>query len=396
MIKHVFKLIWNQKKKNSFIILELFLVFLVIAVIATNIVDYLMIYNEPLGWNVENVVSLKLEPKKVSKDEGFENLNLLKEKLGSISNVEDVSYSYFATPYNWGMYSSSIDFDKKSTHATIRTVDVSFRSLLKVNLIEGEWFTDENTKGNYPSVVIDRLAREKLFEDNKAIGKIIELNSTDYKIIGVVEPFKRNKFEKSTPTMFKYLSKDMFNNDGLNNNTVDFILKFKNSDDIPYKKIKNEAFQVIDPKKWSIYSISSIENNIRNDDRSSNKEHITKVMIAVFVLFNVLLGLTGIFGYTIKQRKQEIGLRRAIGSSSVNVKKQLVWEMLMISLFAIIPGLFIVIQLPFYGFNTVNVSVYLVTVSLVALFILLMVVVFVYIPTHIASKTEPALALKDE
>ena len=60
MIKHLFKLIWNKKKQNFFLIIEMLISFLVIFAVFTLLVYFYQNYKKPIGFDYENVWAVKL------------------------------------------------------------------------------------------------------------------------------------------------------------------------------------------------------------------------------------------------------------------------------------------------------------------------------------------------
>ena len=55
MIKHIFTLIWNKKRSNFLLFLEIFLAFLILFAVFAFVTHNLRIYQQPLGYNTENI-----------------------------------------------------------------------------------------------------------------------------------------------------------------------------------------------------------------------------------------------------------------------------------------------------------------------------------------------------
>ncbi|MFT4666771.1 MAG: putative ABC transport system permease protein, partial [Gammaproteobacteria bacterium] len=56
MIKHIFTLIWNKKRSNFLLFLEIFLAFLVLFAVFTLVIYNLRVYQQPLGYNTQNTL----------------------------------------------------------------------------------------------------------------------------------------------------------------------------------------------------------------------------------------------------------------------------------------------------------------------------------------------------
>ncbi len=55
MIKHLFTLVWNRKKINALILVEIFVSFIVLAVVTTAVIYHIDSYRMPTGFRYENV-----------------------------------------------------------------------------------------------------------------------------------------------------------------------------------------------------------------------------------------------------------------------------------------------------------------------------------------------------
>jgi putative ABC transport system permease protein len=127
--------------------------------------------------------------------------------------------------------------------------------------------------------------------------------------------------------------------------------------------------------------------------------HIEVVMVGFFALFlivNIVLGMIGIFGYSVKVRKSEMGIRRAVGSSSQKVHQLLLFESWSLTLLSMVPALLLLIQIPLLDLFPIESPLFIkaLVVSVGSIFIL--VSASVYYPAFLASKTPAATALQEE
>ena len=72
MIKHLLKLVWNRKRVNFLITIEIFVSFLVLFLVTIFAVYYAYNYRQPLGFNYENVWNINIDIKQES-DESHAN-----------------------------------------------------------------------------------------------------------------------------------------------------------------------------------------------------------------------------------------------------------------------------------------------------------------------------------
>lgn len=109
MIKHIFTIIWNERRINAWIIGELILIFTILWFCC----DYLSLvisrYMQPLGYDITNTYQVKIGEipstiiGEVSEDEKIKAFQDIVERLKSNPQIENVSLSNSALPYSGGM-----------------------------------------------------------------------------------------------------------------------------------------------------------------------------------------------------------------------------------------------------------------------------------------------------
>ncbi len=118
--------------------------------------------------------------------------------------------------------------------------------------------------------------------------------------------------------------------------------------------------------------------------------------ICIFLIINVVLGLFGILWYNISIRREEIGLRQAVGANIGNIYNQFICEMLALATLSIFPGLIIAAQFPVLKVIDIDTSIYLIAMLSAMLLIYLLVTLCALMPASQAAKIQPAEALHEE
>jgi putative ABC transport system permease protein len=120
-------------------------------------------------------------------------------------------------------------------------------------------------------------------------------------------------------------------------------------------------------------------------------------VISVFLLVMVAMGLTGVLWLHVTQRTREIGLRRAKGATIVNIQRQLVGEVVVLTSIACLVGVAIIAQFPLLDvFSAVSPMVYGVSVAISLVCIYLLSMACAWVPSRLASAIQPAEALRYE
>lgn len=388
MMKHSFKLIWNQKKKNFYIILELFILFIVLLFGSIYLIQKYELYKGGVGADVDDVFYLRIRDKDFKESDFKAPLTKLRNELEAIPEIQTVSYSHLAIPYIGSMNMNSMKYDSLRIGTVIREVDEYFCKVLKVNLLEGRWFEDDYLNA-HPPVIIDMLVAEKLFGSAQgAINKIVDFNG-NMQVVGVYDKFKRNEYERNFPSSFIPI-------DQKSRRYIDIIVRYESGRLVNPSKLGNMIYKYFDRKQFILSDASTIQ---AKKELILGETHIEIVMLCSFLIFliiNIILGMIGIFGYNVKRRKAELGIRRALGSSAQKLHLLLLFESWSLTLLALIPAVIIAIQIPLLELIPLEMVLFLKALFISIFLIFSLVSLCVYYPAYMATKVQAADALKDE
>ena len=150
----------------------------------------------------------------------------------------------------------------------------------------------------------------------------------------------------------------------------------------------------------SIQSYNDIrEKYLEKTSNSSGQQVISSVMI--FLLVNVFLAVIGSFWFRVSRRKEELGLRMAMGSSRGGLMLFTVVESLLLLLIASLPALFICGNLVYADIVSASSAesplLRFVEVSVITWLVLAVIIILgVWYPAYRASKVAPSDALRAE
>ena len=99
MIRHLFTLIWNRRRANFLLITEIFLVFVVLFVVGSMLVNYQQRYRAPLGFAYEDVWRVSCDPGAQPKAELYATEQQVIQRLRSLPGVLAVTRTAFNTPF---------------------------------------------------------------------------------------------------------------------------------------------------------------------------------------------------------------------------------------------------------------------------------------------------------
>ncbi|HEX2969105.1 MAG TPA: ABC transporter permease [Bacteroidales bacterium] len=352
-------------------------------------------------YDTNNVILVDISKKNPESDKisevSFQNL---KKVFASNSFVESVSICTNAVPYNYSISTTGFNHDSVEIGMANREVDIDYAKVMKVVPLIGRWFDETDLGKAVHPVVITNEVNEKYFKGNAVGERIYEKNRrsgkvTNYEVIGVVDRFKRNDSE--TPYASAFILKDSIK--AGSSWQTSFLIRTKESKTSDMLAIaESQVYSTINPESWTIGSLNSLENMRQQVNDDNYQRNYLNVIIALFVLINIFLGTIGILWYNTNLRIHEIGIKRALGSTGMEIKRLLISENLVIAGAGLLMVLIIILQIPSpvirRGVPEAGVMLNSIIISVVSMIVL--VFLSTWIPAAIASKIRPATALKTE
>ncbi len=120
-------------------------------------------------------------------------------------------------------------------------------------------------------------------------------------------------------------------------------------------------------------------------------------LVAGFLMLMVALGLLGVLWQNVTQRTREMGLRRAKGAAKANVQRQILGEIAVMTSLALLAGVLVAIQFPLLDIiYFVEPHVYAIGLAISVSAIYLLTLACAWYPSRMATRVEPAEALRYE
>jgi putative ABC transport system permease protein len=388
MIRHLFLIIWNQKRRNFGLILEIFFSFLVLFAVLTFILNKYNYYRQPLGFEYENVWTIYQDTKGAPNEEVFATQEQIKNALKSFPEVINFTFSNTNIPYGSSRSITSLRKGDKEIDTDFFRVDQNFANTLGMSLSEGRWFNESDRAAGYTPIIINGTFKKEAFGEEPAAGQFVEdYNNNPLKVIGVVDQYKyRGEFLQPFAGYFQQVDTSYA--------PRSILLHLRNNADAEFEERLNKRLDQI-ASNWS-FQISYLDEMRKSTLRETKIPMLIFIIISAFLVFNVALGLFGVLWYNINKRKQEIGIRRAMGASQSGIGRQFVGEVLVISTLSLALGTFFAVQFPLLQVFDVQAGVYLLsTLTSIVLIYLIAFSCSLY-PSVQAAKLQPAVALHDE
>lgn len=394
MIRLFFKTLWNNRRRNILVFIELFMISLVLVNLTVYLVNMLAIFRIKNCYDTHNVILVNISKKnnedEIITEKSFQNL---RKVFGSNSFVESVSISNNAIPYNYNLHNSGFKHNNDNFMLALRQVDLDYAKTMEITPLKGRWFDKTDFGKEVFPIIISKDIDEKYFQGN-SLGKRISESKNLYEIIGVVDHFKRSDIEK--PISFGFLFKEKIQAKSYWSTSMMIRTKENKTSDM-LAVAESQVYSTLNPENWTINSLNSLENMREQQNDETYQRNYLTVIIALFIMINVFLGTIGILWYNANLRIHEIGIKRALGSTGKGIKRYMIIENMVIATVALLIVILIMIQIPsiVYGGKT-EPGVISWSISISTFTMILLVLLSTWIPASIASKIRPAIALKTE
>ena len=389
-LKHLFKLMWNRRKMNLLMIIEIFISFIIIFVLAQSLVKFAVYYSEPLGFEYKNIWNLEVNSNNMENTEARKEIELIKQEIKSYAEVIEISEAY-AIPYTSVDMRTTVELDDKEILTNMMLGDDNYAEVLGIELVAGRWFDEQDNASNYKPIVINRKLKEYFFGDEEAVGKFLGQRDDQRLIIGVVDQIKkRGELNDFGKLLFKRINPE--NPDSWIGESI--LIKMKPGTNMDFEEKLMRRLSIIS-NNFTLEMRSLEAMRERSFDKYSSIVYIF-AFISLFLVINVSLGLFGVLWYNINYRKSEIGIRRSFGSTARNIYSQIVGETMVISTFSLILGSFIVFQLYVFLRNWLRPDIFYASYIISVIVIYLITAICAFYPSKLAADIEPAEALHDE
>lgn len=323
------KIISNTHKsrtvRNIFISVQFVLAVTLIgiAVILSQQMSYMK--SSPLGFNKDNVAVVKLDLAFYDRKSAEMRFESILDDLKNNPHVKSVSTNgVIPTTYDQN-YNTYID-PSTNNEVSLRQepADAGFVPVYEIKIMQGENFNDDLAASEKNAVLINRSAM-KAFGWKDAVGKqIIEKGGdpTTYTIIGVMENFHYQDLQNDIePLVQWYRGKPSLDNRYLSIRIDAGYMK-------PLMNQLEHTFKTMSSRRNFSYELMSDKVNEQYTLLDGTLK-MTKYIALLTILISTM-GMFGLVSLFAKQRVKEIGIRKALGASVLNIVKSLSTEFLLL------------------------------------------------------------------
>lgn len=274
--------------------------------------------------------------------------------------------------------------------ADFRRVNQQYLKALRIPLLSGRNFTEQEARESARVVIISDLLATEIFPNEDPLGKrlVMAFDEKAFEIIGIAGDIRHRSME-ADPLPAMYLPT-------IQTPWMNLVIRTQ-SDPANLTAAVRKEVRAIDPDQ-PVAAVRTMEEWV---DTSVAGPRYRTGLLALFALVALLLASTGIYGvmsYSVSQRTHEIGVRMALGARQMDVLKLVVRQGMTLVVVGVGLGLIGAFALT----RLMSTLLFGVTakdpVTFVVVAALLTLVAFVacYLPARRATKVDPLVALRYE
>ncbi|MDR0746054.1 MAG: ABC transporter permease [Mediterranea sp.] len=425
MIRHILKQIWNKRRANAWIFLELILV----TFFMWGVIDpvYVLLSNRAIepGYHIDNVFRLMIGQYPSSHRKFNEELNSDSIQRAHFLHIYDLVRNYPGIeaavvtdrqqyPLSESMSTTSLMHDSIESSALIMNFyhDGDFFKVFRISDVN-TGIIPEHRNPSVRTIYLTEELERKLSQGKGLMEKDVFLSYRDtlyYTVKGIVPDFKFRSTEQPVQTQFIPLEKVNVGEFPWSSQ-ICFRIRDGLSKELFAEQFKQEMTFRLAVGNFYFLKLTDFETIHKQSEFKlgvTNKLRLQS-SLAIFFLICTFLGIAGTFWLRSDARRGEIGLRMALGSSRKNILMEFLIESWCLTTLAWLVGIFFVLQrVHFTGFaeppqfendayiQNLFIPHFLIVSLIVYILMLFITIIGTLIPAGQAASIYPSEALKEE
>jgi putative ABC transport system permease protein len=280
----------------------------------------------------------------------------------------------------------------KDPLVAVRQVTPDYFDTARTALLSGRVFTERDAAGGQPVVIVNETTAKRYWPDQNAVGKHVA-NSRDMiqrEVVGVVADVKFNTLSTaSSEEMYLPLAQSPWP-------AMTLLVRW-NGDSRSLVSAMRAKIAEVDPT-LPVSGILSMEDVV---SASVAQPRLIVQLVGVFAGLALLLSAIGIYGvmaYSVTQRKQELGIRVALGADPRDILRLVVGQGMKLALIGVVLGVLISLLLTrllsslLFGVHAID------PIAFAGSAVVLAVAAFAacYLPARRATRVDPIVVLRFE
>ena len=389
----------RHRLRGLLVVSELCLSLMLLIAAGLLVRSFVRLQNVPPGFSTANILTMQVaadDPKYKDNKATVNFYREIEERVSHLPGVRSegvVSTLPLTGAVGWGGINVEgyMPPPGQELQVDIRTASTDYFRTMGIPLIEGRFFSQNDTAEMPLVVIIDEKFAQRFWPHDNPIGKHLWFDpKKPFTIVGVVGVVKQYGLE-TDGKIATYFSHQQEPGSGM------FFVVRSSSDVTPLSGPITREIHAVDPTAV-VYGIRSMQDRLYD---SLARQRFASTMLGAFALFALLLaavGLYGVMSYLVSQSTRDIGVRIALGARPSDILGMVVRQGMELSAVGILAGLagaFAVTRVMtslLFGVSAIDAATFAAVPGILAAVALAATV----IPALRATRVDPMIALREE
>ncbi|MCQ2585546.1 MAG: ABC transporter permease [Treponema sp.] len=318
------------------------------------------------------------------------NESFREELFGQIRGIKSIWFK--------NSFSPTLAYEDLSASASCGAIETGYLEMYNFELESGNFFSVTDNEEGAQKIILNHDTAESLFPKGDAVGQMITLVqgkiTFGFKVIGVLKEQNTGMENSAAYVPRGWYAKKIKPNPTADNILVQAMNESQATD--LAERIKTWCTEKADSDL--AVNVTSMQSMIEQMSEITNTLSLMLAAIAAISLLVGGIGIMNIMIVTVTERKQEIGIRKALGASPFDIKRQFLVESasitLMGGLLGVILGVVISLAVEYIKSEEFIINWEACLISFV--FSVVVGIFFGYNPASRAAKLDPVVALSGE
>jgi len=311
--------------RSALVVAEISLACVLLAGAGLLIRSFLHVLDVNLGFAPEHAMALRIDPSDSYKTQEEKNAYFT-EALHDVMNVPGIEAAGLsdALPLgwnrSWGFAAKGVQYKPGEYPGGFpRMISEGYFRAMGIPLKAGRDFTERDTKGALNVIILNETAARTLFPGQDPVGQIVLADQPERTVVGVVGDVRHMTLEEGSGSEF-YIPMRQTQDYGV----VDLVVRSS----LPTGQLASKLREALRPIEPNLPT-SNLRTMQAVVDRAVSPRRFVVILLGGFAAFALILASLGIYAvisYSVSQRKNEIGIRMALGASPAMVRQLILVE----------------------------------------------------------------------
>ncbi|MBE9145640.1 ABC transporter permease [Planktothrix mougeotii] len=248
----------------------------------------------------------------------LEDVKILRKQLKGLKSISGMNYRY----------SVEVFFQNQQANPIAIATTIDFLSTLGRKLVAGRSFTSRDFNNYQNVVIIDQFLSNKIFKKNQSLGQTIYIDFRPYVVVGIVVS---KPIWEEEPRGVIYLPMAIYS--AITGHKEINTLQLRPYEIENLETLEKQAKKILE-QRFIGYKFGAWNTAEKILEQKKTLDSVSKALLVVGAIA-LMVGGVGIANITIAsviERTPEIGLRRAVGATQLDIMLQFILEAAILSL----------------------------------------------------------------